>query len=197
MSFSNPEATSRIPGRPHHPGILPVGGIAVMSEPDGAAGIRLHKAESELRARSKAAALALIHRGVDEIVDRFDVVVDPTVTQNLVTYTTPDSLVCKISRVAVLCSEPAVAMGLGIGWRLTLNGNELPYVNSAWALFRYFPVVFGDLGNPMRVEPIWVQANETIAVELIVAAGFDVKVLIAGRLGGQLYKPATPETLDI
>lgn len=181
-----------VPGRRHHPVISMPPESDLTQAPAPSTVSDLDEAQRRLSAEANALGLALVHRGIDEVVDRFDIVINPTATQNLVTFTTPNNLVCKITELAVYCSEPGVAMGLGVGWRLTVNGGEVPYVGSNWAVYPYFPFAFGDLGNPVEIEPVWVQAGQTIAIELIVAAGFDVNVHIAGRLRGRLYKPATP-----
>jgi len=181
----------KLPGRPYHPRVplFPAGDL--LGAEEGGASVRIEKAREEIEARGRAVSLALVHRGVDEVVDVFDVVVNPTVTQNLVSFTVPQGLVCKIDRAAIVCSEPVVAMALGVGWRLTLNGGEMPNIITGWGLYGYMPVTFGDLAAPMCIEPLWVQSGQTIAIEIVTAMAFADNVVLAGRLAGRLYKPAS------
>lgn len=187
---------AEVPGRRYHSQIEDVNPASFYMPSVSESGRALDRAHADLTARRKAAAASLVHRGVDEPLDIFNVAIDPTVTAILVSFTVPDNQVARINRVAVVCSEPSVAMGLGVGWRVILDAAEIPYFKSQMPGFPYFPVVFGDLANPLLIEPLWIQANQTIAIELIVAAGFDIPVRVAGRLGGRLIKPASPTLVE-
>jgi len=152
---------------------------------------RVRAAEAEIRAKSRAAAVSLVHRGYDEVVDVTSAINNPVAVMTLVSFTVPTGLVAKFDRLAVVYSEPLVAMSQAVEWQLRINDGELPHVSP------YGYTNFGSLFVPLQVDPIWVQSGSTIAIIVIPAAWFDNHLRMLGRLGGCLYKPAHPDAIPL
>jgi len=163
----------------------PTGGVSVVDRS------RVQAAEADLRAKSRAAAVSLVHRGFDEIVDVTAALNNPVAVTTLVSFTVPTGLIAKFDRLAVVYSEPMVAMSHAVEWQLRIDNGELPHV----APYGY--TNFGSLFEPLRVDPIWVQSNSTILIVVIPAAWFDNHLRMLGRLGGRLYKPAHPDAIPL
>lgn len=154
---------------------------------------RLHvqAAEAEIRAKSRAEAVSLVHRGYDEVVDVTATINNPVAVVTLVSFTVPSGMVAKFDRLAVVYSEPLVAMSQAVEWKLRINDGELPHISP------YGYTNFGSLFVPLLVDPIWVQSNSTISVVVIPVAGFNNHLRMLGRLGGRLYKPAHPDAIPL
>jgi len=179
-----------VPGRPHHPRV-PLMAPPTGDPVSGDSRLRVRAAEMELRAKSQAAAVSLVHRGFDEIVDVTAAINNPVAVTTLVSFTVPTGLVAKFERLAVVYSEPLVAMSQAVAWELRIDGGQLPHVSP------YGYTNFGSLFEPLLVDPIWVQSGSTIAVVVIPEAWFDNHLRMLGRLGGRLYKPAHPDAIPL
>lgn len=153
--------------------------------------LQVEAAEAELRAKTRAAAVSLVHRGHDEVVDITADINNPTALTTLVSFSVPAGLVAKFDRLAVIYSEPLVAMSRAVEWRLLVDDGELPHVSP------YGYTNFGSLFIPLRIDPIWVQANSTISIVVVPESWFDSHLRMLGRLGGRLYKPAHPDAIPL
>jgi len=153
--------------------------------------LQVQSAEVEMRARSRAAAVSLVHRGYDEVIDVTAAINNPVAVTTLVSFTVPTGLVAKFDRLAVVYSEPLVAMSQAVEWHLLIDGGQLPHVSP------YGYTNFGSLFVPLRIDPIWVQANSTISIVITPEAWFDNHLRMLGRLGGRLYKPAHPDAMHL
>lgn len=185
----------KLPGRPYHPRVplFPAGDL--LGAEEGGASVRIEKAREEIEARGRAVSLALVHRGVDEPVEAFNAITAPAAgaLTTLVSFTVPQGMVGKFDRFGIVYSEPIVAANNAVGWRISINGGEVPYVRTNFPLFGYYQMCLGDMLTPWEIEPLWVQAAETIAIELWAVAGFVDYLVVLGRIGGRLYKPASPD----
>jgi hypothetical protein len=150
-----------------------------------------------LESKGRAAKRLFIHKGPDETVDVVNYVQNPAgAILVLVSFTVPDSMVGYFDSIGVYYSEPLVNACNAVGWRLSIDGRQVPNINHLTTFWRF--ASYSDVSSPMLVKPIWVQSGETIAVEVEPQVGghaFANHLTMVGRLTGRLYKPATPELI--
>lgn len=180
-----------LPGRPHHPGVserAPDIGLP----PPGPPAADIDRAARDFEAKQKALARAMLAQPVDAVIDRTDIIRNPSVNANLVAFTVPEGTVARFNRLAVVYSEPLVANAVAVGWRVTINGNQVPRITFDFDGFGPFSYTsFGSVTAPVDIEPLFVQSGATVAIEIIpVAFGFALTLI--GRLTGWLYSPQTP-----
>jgi hypothetical protein len=188
-----------VPGRRHHPDVPLINPDYGRTLPDVAEPAEITAESRSLDARARAAAESLVHYGHDETIDITGQIANPLGVQNLIPFTVPTGLVAGISRIAVVYSNALVGMSMSIGWRLVVNGGRVENVQN----MAYFPLgadysynSFSDLSTPREISTVWVQSGETIAIEVTDRVGaFNLHLVIAGRLAGRLYKPASPRLL--
>lgn len=144
-----------------------------------------------LKAKARAIGDALIHFGIDTPLDLIGEIENPTVTTNIVFLTVPNGQIARIERIALYYSDPAIAMMDVIGWRLTVNGNRVPNIKQIQSEFFFQSI--GDMFTPMDIEPLIVQANNLVALEITVLGGFAGALTLTGRISGRLYKQASLE----
>jgi len=145
--------------------------------------------------KNMAAKQLLLHHGNDETVDIVDSVLNPTglVIIVLVSFTVPRGQVAYFDQVGVYYSEPIVCSSLAVGWRISVDGGQVPNIRHDTERWRFSN--YGDIADPMSVKPIWVQSGQTISVELQphwAGAPFENHLTMIGRLTGLLYKPTAP-----
>lgn len=139
------------------------------------------------QADKNAEIVGMIHRGHDEVLDLTGRVYNPAqnVITNLVTYTVPNGKIALFDSIAIWLSDPLAAKSEIIGWRITDSEMQPPEVGSINTAYRYDSN--GALHEPFDISPLYVQANQIIAIELFTTLP-PITITIAGRLSGQLYK---------
>lgn len=187
-----------VPGRRHHPDVPLINPDYGRKLPDVAEPADINAAARSLDARGRAAAESIVHYGHDETIDITAQLANPVGVQLLVSFTVPTGLVAGINRIAVVYSNPQVSMTITIGWRLVVNASRVDNVLNLTT----FPLgedysynSYSDLSTPREISTVWVQSGETIAVELTDRWALALHLVIAGRLAGKLYKPASPGLL--
>lgn len=145
----------------------------------------------KLRARAKAVGDALIHFGTDTPLDLIGEIINPAVSQDIVWLDVPNGQIAKIERIALYYDDPAIAMMAVVGWRLAVNNNRVPNIRQVQS--DYFFQSVGDMFTPMDIEPLIVQANARVAIQIIVTGGFAGALTLSGRLSGRMYKQASLE----
>ena len=188
------------PGRRTHPSIPLINPDYGRKLPDVAEPAEITAASRGIDARARAAAESIVHYGHDETVDITGQIANPVGVQLLVSVTVPTGLVAGINRMAVVYSNPFVGMTMSIGWRLVVNGARVEHVyNGAPFLLGgadYNYSSYSGLSTPREISTVWVQSGQTISIEITDrAAPFNLHLVIAGRLAGRLYKPASPRLL--
>jgi hypothetical protein len=183
---------NRVVGRPYHPGIVPVS-PNIGEEPGGTpARSLLSQATQEIAAQGRAVAESLVHRGRDEVVDLVGTLSDPVagVVYSLVSFTVPSGMVLSLNKIAVTYSNPQVAVSNIVGWRLIVDNAVVSNVGE-YTSNRAIYYSMGDLNMPVELHPVWVQSREVVSIEVTVADPlFDEHLVMWGRLGGRVYKPA-------
>jgi hypothetical protein len=145
----------------------------------------------QLRARARAVGDALIHAGTDTPLDLIGEINNPAAAADIVFLNVPNGQIAKIERIAVYYDDPAIAMMDVVGWRLAVNGNRVPNIREITS--DYFFQSIGDMFTPMDIEPLIVQANARVAIEIIVTGGFAGALTLTARLSGRLFKQASLE----
>lgn len=119
-------------------------------------------------------------------VDLTNRLVNPTAQTNILSLTVPAGMEFECVAVAVVYSEPYLAITRTIGWRIHVNGAPPPYIRNT--THQWFFVNCGDLNRPYDIPTLIVPANSTVALVISPqVAGFADHVLIEGRLIGSLY----------
>ena len=188
------------PGRRHHPDVPLINPDYGRKLPDVAESAEITAASRSLDARARAAAESIVHYGHDETVDVTSQLINPVGVQLLVSFTVPTGLVAGINRIAVVYSNPFVGMTTSIGWRLVVNAARVENVlNVAPFLVAgddYNYSRYSDLSTPREISTVWIQSGQTISIEITDrVVPFNLHLVIAGRLAGRLYKPASPRLL--
>lgn len=158
----------------------------------------IQKQSEILIARSRAIAASLLHKGKEEPLDIVDYVQNPNtiIPSYLFNYVVPQGMIAMINRVGVIYSEPIISMTESVGWRLTVNGSSPP--NILYGQSNYYWHSLGSLERPMEIEPLWCQSGELIRVEIsALAALFNERLCVTGRISGRLYQPASPLIYEV
>ena len=159
------------------------------------------QAQADQRAASIAAKEGLVHVGFDTVFDLSAYIRNPqdlggaTLPTVLLSYLVPVSRVLKIDRFAVTFSNPIVSMSQCVGWRVVIEGGRVPNINPVTD--EYFYSSFGEVNQPLEIEPLWVQANMLIAIEVYPRFGFNQQLTVFGRLSGRLYDTANPNLVGV
>ncbi len=186
--------TSRIDiGRRNHPaipaGVTPPAGKAVSAESVK----QTLAAEAGIQANRRAVAASLIHRSRNESIDLRGRLENPTVQASIVSFAVLVGYVAKIDKIAVWFSEPLVAMSRSVGWNILVNGNRVPNIKNTEDAQRYDSV--GDLAQPIEIDPVWIQANETVSIDVFPLSSFDCALTVVARMSGRLYEISGPHIL--
>ena len=149
----------------------------------------------EFKAGARVVNMAMIDKGYDTVLDIIGTVENPNVLSTVVSFTVPNGLVAMVNQIAVFYSDPLVSACFAVGWRIVVNGNQVPNISVNNFNYRY-----GSLGSAMetmKIRPIWLQSEMTIELEIDPVAnkvdGFDEHLVAMGRLSGEIYKPSTSD----
>ena len=144
----------------------------------------------DLSARSHAIFQLMQGRSNDECLDVSGTLANPTGPANVVAYTPNTGSVAKVTRISIVFSNPFLAMTGNVGWRVLITGAQPAYMT---------PYQFSSMGNifePIGIYPLWVQSNDTIALQVVVAATFTEHLVVIGRIAGQIFKPSSPQIVS-
>lgn len=179
---------------------VPVGVFADGEAVSGAERLQEVAAERSLAVEGRAISRSLAHRGYDEALDVSNQIEHPSdigAPINLIAFTVPNGMIAVIRKVGVYYSEPTVPMTLAVGWRIAVNNYRVPYVFHTGGTEDYCFTSFGDVSNPLEIEELWVQANQTVAIQVRAFFTFNDHCVMVGRLSGRLYKPANPNIITV
>lgn len=163
----------------------------------------IHREEQitrDLALESRAVSRSLSHRGFDEALNVSRQIEHPTDTGapiDLVTYTVPEGLVAVVNAVGVFYSEPIVPMTVSVGWRIVVNRGRVPNIIHTGGNEDYYYTSFGDIMDPMPIRELWVQAGQTISIQVRAFFGFDDHLVMIGAMSGRIFKPANPNLISI
>jgi len=135
-------------------------------------------------------SISVVDRNRFETIYVYDFLVNNvsiTVAQDVVNFTVPRGRVAEIERIAVFYSEPVINQGAYFGWRLAVNSERVPNVGRVTADFTSGS--YGDLYNPVAIQPIYAQAGETVQLQVLdqTGGGLNERLVISGLLSGRLY----------
>jgi len=189
---------NRFPGRPGlRNAVMGAPASAVTLEDIQIADLAEEKRKQN-RADSVASKDALIHLGSDTVVDVSNYIRNPvdlggaTLPTVVVSYLVPSSLVLRVNKIGISYSNPIVSMSQCVGWRVVVNGNRVPNIVSTSDDYSYWN--FGSVHAPMEIEPLWVQSQQLVAIEVYPRFGWNSALTVTARISGRLFKPASPET---
>jgi len=153
----------------------------------------------EIEIKDRAVSRSLTHRGFDEALEVSAQIEHPADTgapMNLVAFTVPRGMVAVIDAIGVFYSEPIVPMTLAVGWRVAVNDYRVPYIVHTGGTEDYNFTSFGDTISPMKIRELWVQADQTVAIQVRAFFTFNDHLIMIGRLSGRLFKPANPNAVS-
>jgi len=190
----------RVPGRPHHPPVAELSAAQKDAFADQKSSECVRREIDSMQSRGQALRESLVHRGPDETVDVVDYIINPTgvVILNLVSFSIPPGMLAYFDQVGVYYSEAAFTMCLAIGWRLGIDGRQVPNINHLTENWRFSNC--GDPASPLSIKPVWVQSGETISIQVQPSWGaftFQDHLTMVGRLTGRIYKPASPGLISM
>ncbi len=172
---------------------------AVQKELSDQEEILVRKAELEYKAKAKAIASGLIALGFDRVLDVVGTLENPDVVANLVAFTVPNNQIAMIDQIGVYYSDPTVAACIAIGWRIIVNVTEVPNIQVNNFIYRFSSI--GDVMEPMKVRPFYVQAGQTVSIQIDPLSNkinaFDEHLTMMGRLSGEIYRPVSPDLLVV
>lgn len=185
------------PQRPYHPAVPLFPSVAppVENLDNG------RKVNEKLSLDSAVLKNKLLHRSPDESIDLVQYYQNITLwgalptAVDVVTYTVPAGCVAMIDQIAVFYSDPIVSQSVALGWRLTIDNGQVPNIQDVALSYIYSG--FSDPSQPFRIHPVWVQSDQTIALQINPSATFGNALTITCRMSGKLFKPATPEIIGI
>jgi hypothetical protein len=125
------------------------------------------------------------------------------IPQNVITFVVPPGRVLVVDRVEWWCSEPYLYGNGQFGWRLAVDGNQIPFWASQFVdrfappVVRrtdYFQIALAPgLGSEPRFSPLYLQSNQELVVELIEldpgATSFTGQAWASAYVYGTLRKP--------
>lgn len=154
---------------------------------------------NEQRQNAIAVRESMIHLSKDTVFDLTNSIRNPAdlggavLPTILLSYLVPAGFVLKVNKIGITYSNPLVPMSQCVGWRVTVNGERVPNIFATGD--EYFYSSFGQVNDPLEIEPLWIQANGTLAIEVYPRFGFNQQLTISGRVAGRIYKPANPELI--
>jgi len=125
------------------------------------------------------------------------------IAQTVITFVVPPGRVLVVDRVEWWCSEPYLYGNGQFGWRLAVEGKQIPFWASQFVdLYGapanrrndYFQIPLAPgLGSEPRFSPVYLQSNEELVVELIEAlpgaTSFTGQAWASAYVYGTLRKP--------
>jgi hypothetical protein len=157
------------------------------------------KAVDHYKSKAHAVAIGLISQSNDTVLDQYNILENPGAVADLVSYTVLDGDVAMIDQIGVYYSEPTVSASIMVGWRIIVDSGEVTNIGSGSFEFRFSS--FGDVMEPMKIDPLWLQSGQTIRIEVEPTAdkinAFDGHLVMTGRLSGRIYHPSNIETIMV
>jgi len=160
---------------------------------------QIKKASEDLDAKGKASYQALVHHGTISTLDIINIVRNLSANTNIVSFRVPNGQVAVITHLALVCDNPAVSMTNAMVWRLLVDNQELPHMNSSLLFGQTgYRTNVGNIHRPMAITPVVVQSNQLITIELrisILIVG--CMIAFAGRLVGRLISQGAMTALPM
>lgn len=183
--MSIPVRNQRVPA--HDPGVALTDtiGPAVKTQ------ARVKEWNTEERLRE---AMSVLHRGPFETLYLSDQRIPTPAQWNLVpfpvlTFLVSQGYTLEVNALSLSYSESILGQSQAVGWRLTINGMRVP--NMLRAQIAGIEWSLGTLGDALHlvpIDPVWVQSNESVALEVIDLTGTMTEfVCMTGVLSGRLY----------
>lgn len=147
----------------------------------------------QLSARASAFIQSLSLHGVVGTLDILNTTKNLAALTNIISYTVPNGQLAIVTHFALVCNNPALSMGNLFVWRLLVNGEELPNMNTSLIFSATgYRTNVGNVHRPMAVTPIVVQPNQRITVEIRPSTNLiGAYAVFAARLVGRLVNPGT------
>lgn len=150
-----------------------------------------------MRDRAVAIGQLMLERNVNEVFDLQGTVYNPVATvpvtgNAVVEFTVPRGQVLMVNKIGISYSDPFIGQVISLGWWLTVGDRRVPYVDQTTPGLDYFYFSHHQLVGSTDINPLWIQAGETVAIQVYPDNGFDEQVTVMATLNGQLYKIGAP-----
>jgi len=156
-------------------------------------------AAESLDARSKAATQQLVHHGTVGVIDILNTLRNLGAAANIIDFRVPNGQMAIITNVAVVCDNPGVTMCNAMVWRLLIDGQELPHMNTTLLFNRTgYRMNAGNVTRPMAITPAVAQSGQLVSIEIAVSSQITGNnVVFTGRLVGRLVNPGSVGAFSI
>lgn len=119
------------------------------------------------------------------------------VSVNILTFTVPPGRVLTIKKVYFVLNEPFLYVNDQIGWRLAVNGGQVPFHNRAAAVNSgQLTLPYAGINGDPELSPVYIQSNANVSIELVELLTFGIPtvaitdyIAAACYVFGELRKP--------
>ena len=158
----------------------------------------IDETQRKIRARGLAISQSLLERSPNEVFDRQGIARNPVATVPItgvpvVSFQVPTGQILKLNHIGISYSDPFIGQTVSLGWWLTIQDSQVPFITQSTPGLDYFFFSHHQLGQPTLIEDLWIQTQETVAIQVYPTFGFAEQVTIMATMAGRLYKPGTPE----
>lgn len=158
--------------------------------------------QDQIRNRNVAISQMLTNKSHNEAFDLQGtaynpVAVVPTVGTPVVFFTVPEGQVLKLTQIGIQYSDPFIGQTISLGWWLTVNGSKVPFVAQVTPGLDFFYYTHYQMTQGTTLNPLWIQAGETVAMEVYPVNGFAEQVTIMAGMKGYLYQIGSGEVTGI
>lgn len=147
------------------------------------------------RMLSEAAYQDLVARGLVTAFERtnfFQMAQALTPPLTIVSFTCPGDAIFRLRAVGFSFSDPIMHQldsKTYLPWVVEVEGNPIPgFGETNSTTYRISP---GDIFAPWQTAPVWIHANQTVAVVLRTLAAVTIQVNVQARISGELLKKSS------
>jgi hypothetical protein len=158
--------------------------------------------KNKIRLRNVALSQMLVNKSHFQAFDIqgtfFNPIATVPVTGNTVVgFTVPDGQVLKLTEIGIQYSDPFIGQTISLGWWLTVDESKVPYVDQVTPGLDFFYYSHHQMIQGTTLNPLWIQAGETVALQVYPVNGFDEQVTIMANMKGNLYQIGSGEDSGI
>lgn len=94
----------------------------------------------------------------------------PGIAASVTTYTVPGSVVLELQHIDFFYSEPYLFGSQQFGWRIAVDGNQLPlFASTGFARndYSHGPLIPTGTGGAAEMPPVYVQSGQTVSIDVV------------------------------
>ena len=155
---------------------------------------RLAEIKDALLTKSVVESTSILHRGPFETMYMSDQRVPTPAQWNnvpfpVLSYRVAPGYTLAVDALSMTYSESVLGQSSAVGWRLSIDGMRVPNMLRAQILGLEWSLgTLGDALHPVSINPVWVQANQTVVLEVSDLTGTMTEwICLTAVLSGKLY----------